>query len=191
MKRTIIIKTSKSNHAMMYHFNALAWMIKAASTDATRENLYQTISVQDGICYATDGHRLHIYSQDEELPVDAYLMDGLYEIKAVSKKQIILIEKDTDADFPDVTPLLSYRHLNGIPPLTWDARDDKDQNYGFFLHHLLGRVRWAFNERYLREAYMSEETMYFEQGLRSAYYGTRPIIFGNERRLAVIQPLNP
>jgi hypothetical protein len=177
----MIIEYWKALPIAANHFNSLLWLVKAASKDETRVNIYQTIHVEQGICYCTDGHRLHLYSQDDEcLPADFTIADGNYLIKSVTKKNIVLVEKDPDDLFPDVNRLLNY-----VPNMTLKGESYGD--FSSFTFDIFSKLKTLINIDYLRDAFMPDENVSFERPAgredRSA------LLFGNETRLAMIMPL--
>ena len=181
MNRTMIIEYWKVMPVVANHFNSLLWLVKAASKDELRVNIYQTIHVEQGICYCTDGHRMHVYSQDEEcLPADFYIVDGNHLIKSATKKNIVLVEKDLEDLFPDVNRILDY-----IPDRTLNGQFYGD--FSSFTFDIFSKLKTLVNIDYLRDAYMPDENVSFERPAgredRSA------LLFGNESRLAMIMPL--
>jgi hypothetical protein len=181
MNRTMIIEYWKFMPITANHFNSLLWLVKAASKDETRVNIYQTIHVEQGICYCTDGHRMHVYSQDEDsLPADFHIPDGNYLIKSITKKNIVLVEKDPDDLYPDVNRLLDY-----VPDRTLNGKIYCD--FSLFTFDIFSKLNTLVNIDYLRDAYMPDESVSFERP--AGMEGLAALLFGNETKLAMIMPL--
>ena len=182
MNSTIIITPNKMVPHLMEHFEALIWLCKATSEDSKRPTISKTIMVKDGICYATDGHRLHVYRQcTDSLPNDVILADGRYLIAHAGSKQLIFSVRDDNSDFPDVWKILSYRPSNGIPPfVSISERTD----YSRFLYHVY-RHTALFDESMLRDAYRPGR-IEFERTGRDPLSG---LVFGDEDQFALVMPL--
>jgi len=164
----IIIEQSKTIPVRYQHFNALTWLIKAAAGDVMRHNISQIIHVNQGICYCTDGQRLHVYSQDsEELPTNDYLQDGNYRIKSATKKLIILETVDPDEfEYPAVDRILAYQ-----PKVTKHYRTMAHfTNFVFTIFHDWDTM---INIDYLRDAFMEEDIK-----IECTVSKIGPIVFG-------------
>ena len=122
-----------------------------------------------------------MYSQDDEcLPADFSIPDGNYLIKSVTKKNIILVEKDPDDLFPDVNRLLDYipdRRLNG----------EIYSDFSSFTFDIFSKLKTLINIDYLRDAFMPDERVSFERP--AGREDVAALLFGNEARLAMIMPL--
>lgn len=181
MSKLIMIPKTNTYPVLIEHFESLLWLIKAVSKDEVFTGMYKTIMVKDGICYATDGHRMHVYEQSDNLSLDYYLQDGRYKIESVNKKQIIFSVREDDDDFPDVERVLSYRAHKGIHSF---AADDSSNNYSWFLYHVY-RNATLFYEPYLKDAFMYGN-LDFE---RTGYNQTSGLVFGNGHQIAMVMPL--
>ena len=124
---------------------------------------------------------MHVYSQDEEcLPADFYIADGNYLIKSVTKKNIVLVEKDLEDLFPDVNRILDY-----VPDRTLNGQFYGD--FSSFTFDIFSKLKTLVNIDYLRDAYMPDESVSFERpaGMKDC----AALLFGNETRLAMIMPV--
>ena len=180
MPRTIIIEPTKIYPVMVRHYELLLWCLKARSRNELRPNL-MFMNVTDGICQCTDGYRIHLYQQDADVRGDYYVPDGLWEVKAATKKNIVLVEVK-DMPFPDVWKVFADRPENGIPMLC--CVDSKDcTGWDIFIRHLYRNQEKLFSMKYLEDSFMQDELISFEQHGRDEM-----LVFGNEDRIAAIMP---
>lgn len=183
MLETILIKSYKNPQACR-HFDALKWLIAAAANkDVKRANISDAFAIIDGMYFATDGHRMHIYQPDsDELPLDYRLADGEYDVKQATKSQILLQKRDINM-FPDVWRPLQYRPFNGLP----DYMPSQLESYALstFLRYVYQHIG-LFNVKFLSDAFMPLVNMHFERTGDGEYAA---LVFGNETRVAVVMPI--
>jgi hypothetical protein len=178
MNKTMIIEGWKTSPVTTTHLSNLLWLAKVASKDDSKPNIYQTIHVEQGICYCTDGHRMHVYNQDGEyLPADFFVADGNYLIRSATRKNIILVEKDTDVPYPDVNQLLNYTPDRTLTGMLYS-------DFSLFTFDIFSKLKTLISIDYLHDAYMPDERVSFERPA-----GGNALLFGNESRIAMVMPL--
>lgn len=79
-------------------FPELQWVMRAISKNDLRQPL-QCLHVDVNYIVATDGHRLHMTSNDFNAPI------GLWRPKTITKKSV-MFEEQLDMDFPDYDRVL-------------------------------------------------------------------------------------
>lgn len=182
MPETIIIPNEKKAFPVLVRqYEGLMWLIRACAPKGDKRlYLEQTFLVQDAICFATDGHRMHVFCQeDDDLREDMLLRDGQYKIESATKKSLILTRKPDDSlAYPNPWVILKYRPYNGIPDLRPDS-------YSRFLYHVCTNVG-LFDKKYLSDAFIPDMTLHFEKMGASPLSG---VVFGDENQFAVVMPL--
>lgn len=191
MEKTFVIENRKSIGPIGNHFSSLSWLIRAKSKEDLRLALTM-IHVKDGIYFATDMHRLHVYCPNtEELPVNYILPDGNYEVITNNKNQIIFrAVPEGVCTYPDIWKILSYRPQNGIKPIKihFGYKRDKDKEIvqlTKLAKHIYSNSDKTFRLDYLKDA-IFEGTIRFEKDAQGGEF--RPIVFGNDEKIAVIMP---
>ena len=187
MSDTMIIPFNKSYPVTRDHFNSLIWLFKASAPEKDdRRQLARSFKVEDGICYATDGHRLHVYNQNttDELPAAQHIPDGVYKIVSATKSQIIISAKD-DTFFPDHNCVLRYRPVkcfDGSAIYSSDARYGGGFSSFLRVVYQLG----AYMIDYLTDAFIPDQQVWFE---KSGPGELCALIIGNDRQIAMVMPL--
>ena len=84
-------------------YEGLSFVLGAMTKEETRKNLQAIL--WDGSCYwATDGHRIHYYyANDNRAEVVVYTL-------ASKDKNTIILEKNEDIKYPDITVLTLFRN---------------------------------------------------------------------------------
>ncbi|HRR40481.1 MAG TPA: hypothetical protein P5244_04540 [Syntrophales bacterium] len=186
MGQIVIIENNNSHPVLKNHFDCLEWVTRAVCRDKGYTVWYQTVCVRDGICACTDGFRLHLYAQGEELPDELFLGDGIWTIKSNTRKNIILERSDIPLEqYPDfwrvfcAAPQRIGNFLAGPMPKGDDV-DFFDQ----FVCNLLVKYGRMFRLRYLRDAFLYDRYFAIEK-----HNLNDMLVMGNDTCIAAIMPL--
>jgi len=168
--KEIIQKTGKFDK----DFDGIKWVIDVRSTDVTRQNI-NGIKIDGGLVIATDGHRLHTYMTERELP------DGTYTVVSATGKVIVL--ESNDYQFPDYKRVFPSVTHAGIPDISTPA--DKSEKDNRVVNTILKKSDMSFNIRYLSDACPCDEDLEFRQS------DTALVINNKERtKSAIVMALN-
>ena len=166
-------------------FDGIKWAVSARSHDNLRPAI-NCVSVSFGLVVATDGHRLHAYTTDRNIP------DGVYKIVSQTKDAIIM-ETEERLTYPDYERAFPKRTHNGVP-------DFPTKNYGtgvspkdhdtFIINHILKNSTGGFNIHHLMDACPIGEELHFEQGVPE---DRQPFVIRNQdySKAALVMPLSP
>lgn len=173
-----IIKTSKFDA----DFDGIKWAIAARSNDETRKNI-QGVNVDNGLIVATNGHRLHCYVADRDIP------SGTYAIVKETKDMIILDK--TDLEYPDYERVFPQHTHNGIKDLSTHTRGGKNSALDHetnVLNHILRQSQNCFNVKYLLDACPANEDLHFEQCGEAG--DLKPLVIRNQdyTKAALVMP---
>lgn len=116
METIVVEKIGKRD----FDFEGIEWAMKAVSKDVTRPNINRVL-VDHGCMVCTDGHRLHMYKIQRDIP------DGMYLIEKKTKQKIIL-NPDDSCEFPAYERVFPNHNTmkNGIPDWSFSFDDDKE-----------------------------------------------------------------
>lgn len=183
--KTIIIENSKIFLPLAVHFANICWILRATCNDESRQNLYQTVNVKDGIMVSTDRYRIHMYCQSDELPSEHIVPDGLWRLKSKNAKMIIF-EKLEDLEFPDFWRLFgeNFKTIG-----TYNSCINGDKNrlpmiFGEFMCGICMKTGHIYNFKYMQDAFI-------ENGMFRVDIQGRMLIFGNDFQIAALMPMNP
>lgn len=170
MKNALIIE---KNGKYDSDFDKILWTLKARSKDETRHNL-MGVKINDGFIVCTDGHRLHMAGIDREIA------NGLYNVKSVTKKQVVLeLNENEDDIYPDYTRI--------FPKFEPTYTESYNGNKSFFVCDILQKMaseNECFELDFLTDAYMENTTVEMMRGYSSLY------LYDDEHnRTALIMPL--
>jgi hypothetical protein len=184
---TIIIEKDRFHRSVSSwnnYFNGLEWLIRARANDETRRNLGM-ISCRDGFLCCTDGHRLHLFAPDyDQLPADCLIPDGLYEVKAHTKKQIILVLNEEGLQYPEYWRVLEYKRHNGIKPIDIAFGKNVNTALTYYAYHISTSTHKMINLDYVKDAMIEGHVMFETDG-----QDIGPLVMGNGEQLAVLMPL--
>ena len=162
-------------------FNELQWVMRAlAGKNDIRQNI-QCLHIDVDFIVATDGHRLHMMSNDFNAPV------GLWRPKTISKKAVAF-EEQLDMEFPEYERVLP---TTGNPVRERFYIEDKKTSWGMRLAtpflRVLTYTRQAFNIDYLLDMF-SLDGSWTVESVGDHYL--RPLVaMRSETCLAVLMPL--
>jgi hypothetical protein len=162
-------------------YEGLNFVIKAMTNDKTRKNIAAVL--WDGACYwATDGNRLHYYyAKKNDVPV------GVYTLVSRDKNTIVL-DKNDDIRYPDISVLTMFRKNDPIYELEIDTRSNRyfDQmgacstEYSKIIRRMADDE--TLNFEYIKQLPPDHYTVY-------AYGPKDCICFANTNKGAAIMPM--
>lgn len=163
-------------------FEELQWVLRAiAGKNDIRQNI-QCLHIDMDFIVATDGHRLHLMSNDFNAPI------GLWRPKAISKKAVAF-EEQLDMEFPEYDRILPT-HGNRVRE-SFSVEGYKDTSWGSKLAtpflRVLTYTKQPFNIDYLLDMFSLDGNWTVESVGDKAL---RPLVaMRSETCLAVLMPL--
>jgi len=163
-------------------FDELQWVLRAiAGKNDIRQNI-QCLHIDVNFIVATDGHRMHILSNDYNAPI------GLWRPKKITKKEVVF-EEQLDMEFPEYDRVLPTK---GDPlRKSFYVEDPRRGGWGAKLAapflHVLTYAKQAFNIDYLTDMLSLEGNWTVES---TGDYAMRPLVaMRSETCLAVLMPI--
>jgi len=149
-------------------FDALLWVLKAASKDWTHLN---GIFIDDHVAVCTDGYRMHVAE------LDTAPESGFYRVRQATKKQILLEKGD------EIFPQYGKAFPSDKPEITFSSTYC-NSDFSFFVEDVL-KTGLSVSVDYMRDAYMNGGEFTVE-----AYPSKKIVIIKESSRKALIAGLN-
>jgi hypothetical protein len=160
-------------------FERLQWVLKARSTDETRENISGFCVEAENKFVCTDGHRLHVGTIDMPLQVPV----GVYRIIVCNNKTVIA-ELDRTLSFPGYGKVFPSYEPDAVLEANYDAGTyGLKGDFDFFISDVVS-LGYPVNLTYLRDLFGSGG-----QVTVKVYGDAKPIVLEAIGRRAILMPL--
>ena len=163
----------------------LKWVAKARAKGMSMRNLDWLCVVQDFIC-ATDGHRLHLAFNNDEIP------PGLYEVEKITLKRATLIRQG-EAAYPDFWRVIPLRRKKRCKVFTVGG---DGPYFPQSLYQVYLKTGSCYNPDYVKDAFSGmagpvNVEAHDQKGFGKRYGLTRLLVLIDYpiERVAVIMPM--
>lgn len=182
---TLIGKRRGTNIALDNHLDSINWVLRA------RGRQYEAVEtkilhVEDGIMVSTDGYRMHTYRPIyDELPAEAMVPDGNYQIITYNEKLIVL-EKANLVNYPPYKKIIKagekepYKYYFTVPFKEVAKRDIFNQLVAE-LYRVYGNT---FRLEHLKQAY---DGLQDDVGIK--WIREKTLVMRDSQRAAYIEPM--